>query len=453
MSKKGFLLVLLAFSFILIGSCTLQGEKESIRESKIITQEQPEIENAIEDKIGITQTKGLGRLCSSLVDCFTFCKSNVGRCTDFCNKNPAHELCKPLEAAKPQAWIKDAVTQPLPEGASSVRLILTAQLNEILLDQIGAYGAHPVGHAEGLDHEWIWIKDNIPIRSWADGEVLYVNTIENRIQDDTPAIVIYYGEGLWGEHMHVQKSLVKPGDRVKAGDPIGYGELYLSNSGYQFAEFNVADQHRQDGVGYWYKFVKGATLVSPFDYLRDDVKKELVEKFTQEVIERHLTRGEEVSGVIPTPWEPYLTNPILFHRNYPGQLEGEWFLRSKSWGLDGIPDIVLFFPPQTKYYQKQRFVQVDEDHKLDQKNLLLSGNWEADYQNNRLIITTHNATYYGIFELDESAQQARLKIEYQQGSYPIGFSEQATVYTERETISKGEELHYWEHPEDDPRNW
>lgn len=452
MMKKE-LLFLLVIIFILISGCTLQGEKESIRESKIVVQEQLETENAVEGETDITQTQGLGNLCFSLHECFIFCKNNVGRCNDFCKRNPTHELCVLPEPAKPQEWVKDAVTQPLPEGASSVRLILPAQLDDISLEKIGAFGAHPVGHAEGLDHEWIWVKNSLPIGSWADGEVMYVNTYENRIYDDTPSIVIYYGDGLWGEHAHVRKSLVKPGDKVKAGQPVAYGELYPSMPGYQFAEFNVADQHRQDGVGYWYKFVKGATLVSPFDYLREGVKEELVDKFTREVIEQHLARGEEVSGVIPTPWEPYLTNPILFHRNYSGRLEGEWFLRSLSWGLDGIPDIVLFFPQQTKYYQKQRFVQVDENPKLDQKSVLLSGDWEADYQNNRLIITAYGSTYYGIFELDESEQQAKLKIEIQKSSYPVAFSEQALIYTEREPISKGEEIHYWEHPEDDPRNW
>ena len=446
MPKKRLLFLLVIF-LILIGGCAqekvikIREGGEDIRQMNTEIQEQSETETSVEDNI--TQTKGMGNLCSSLHDCFAFCKNNVGICTNFCKKNPSHELCIVPEAAKPQEWVKDAVTQPLPEGASSVRLIWPAQLDDTLLDQIGAYGAHPAGHAEGLDHEWIWIKDSNPILSWADGQVVYVNTIENRIQDDTPNIVIYYGDGLWGEHMHVQSSLVKPGDKVKAGDPIGYGEKYAHAPGYQFAEFNVADQHRRDGVVYWYKFVKGATLVSPFDYLRDDVKNELVERFTREVIERHLKNSKEVSGITPTPWEPYLTNPILFHRNYAGRLEGEWFLRSKPWGFDGVPDIILFFPPHTGYYQKQRFVEVDEYPELDQVNLLLSGDWNADYQQNTFIITTHDAIYYGIFEIDESEPQAKLKIEYQKDSYPSAFSENARTYTERLKLSKSNERFYW----------
>ncbi len=415
--------------------------------SGAIDNEQQEIVSLEKD---ITQTKGLGNMCSSLIDCFVFCKSNVGRCTDFCNKNPTHELCVFPEAAKHQEWVKDVITQPLPEGASKVRLVFYTPLDTIPLTEIGAYGAHPVGHAEGLDHEWISINNTKPFTSWADGMVVYVNTVENRIYDDTPSIVIYYGDGLWGEHMHVQKSLVQPGDIIKAGDPVGYGEIFAS---LQFGEFNLADQHRQDGVGYWYKFVKGATLVSPFDYLRDDIKQQLVEKWQKEVIEQYLVNGEEVKGVVPTPWEPYLTNPILFHQEHKGTLIGEWFLRSKTWTYDNVPEILIFFTNNTQYYHKQYVRGVEEELGKDIAKSIFSGVWEADYQKNRFIITTHDATYYGIFELDESAPQAQLKIEYRQNSYPTGFSEQAAVYTERERISKGEEIYYWQHPEEDPKNW
>lgn len=447
---------LLLFSIILISGCAqdsiqtinTDGPLEESETQKQIQKLKGEIST---DENDLTKTKGMGNLCSSLHDCFVFCRDHVGLCTNFCKKNPSHELCKMPEPAKPQEWVKDSITQPLPEGASSVRLVLPAPLEDIALPQVGAFGAHPVGHAEGLDHEWIWIKDSSPIKSWADGVVVFVNDAEGG-SVDTPNIVIYYGDGLWGEHMHVQKSLVKLGDKIKAGDPVAYGELYPHMPGYQFAEFNVADQHRRDGVGYWYKFAKGATLVSPFDYLRDDVKKELSDKLNQEVIEKYLSKGEEVSGIIPVPWEPYLTNPILFHINYPERLEGEWFLRSKPWGVDGVPDIVIFFPPH-KYYPRQRLLQVDDDRQQDRAEHLLSGDWEADYSKKRLTITAHDITYYGIFELDESKPQATLKIEYQKDSYPPGFSDKALLYSERERISKGEETHYWEHPEDDPINW
>ena len=461
----GILIFILIAGFIAYKITKQQIEQITKREVERITKEKTEeiTQQILGEKTAeIVESKGpeqdiarqdqsMGNLCTSLSGCFVFCKNNVGRCSNFCKTNPKHELCALPEAAKTQEWVKDVITQPLPEGASKVRLVFYTPLDTIPLTEIGAYGAHPVGHAEGLDHEWIAISNTKPFTSWADGIVVYVNTIENRIQDDTPSIVIYYGDGLWGEHMHVQKSLVQPGDIIKAGDPVGYGEKYAP--GYQFAEFNVADQHRRDSVGYWYKFVKGATLVSPFDYLQEDVKLQLTEKWKKDIIDTYVLRGEETFGVVPTPWEPYLTNPILFHQENKGTLIGEWFLRSKPWTHDNVPDIVIFFTNNTKYYNKQRVVGVEEVLGKDSTKPAFSGVWEADYQNNRFIITTHDVTYYGIFELDESAPQAQLKIEYRQDSYPTGFSEQAFIYTERERISKGEETYYWQHPEDDPKNW
>ena len=394
-----------------------------------------------------TQSKGFGNFCSSRSSCFVYCKNNVGRCNNYCKQNPSHEFCKLLSSAKPQGWIRNVITQPLPQGASKVRLVLPAPLDAMPLTEFGAFGAHRWGHSEGLDHEWISIKNGIPVRSWADGEVVYARP-NNNPEDKEYRIIIYYGDGLWGEHMGVAKPLVKEGQRVKAGEPVAYGEP-LALAGYHFGEFNLVDQHRRDGVGYWYTFVKGATFVSPFDYLRDDVKKELEEKWRKEIL-AHLPDITDYNSMTPTPWEPYLTNPLLFHKNYKGMLVGEWFLRSKPWAKDNAPDIVILFPVQSPYYPKQRITAVDDDTGGPSD---LHGDFEVDYTNHHITFTTDKGTYYGIFALDESGPQARLTIEYQQASYPTEFSAHALVYTEREFISKSAELHYWAHPQDDPRRW
>ena len=190
---------------------------------------------------------------------------------------------------------------------------------------------------------------------------------------------------------------------------------------------------------YWYKFVKGATLVSPFDYLKDDVKQQLEDRWQKEVIDSYLLKGEDVFGVVPTPWEPYLTNPMLLHSGHKGELIAEWYLRSKEWKDDRIPDVLVFFEANTKYYPRQRVVGTEEDT----ASHILSGDWAADYRNNRIVINTANEIYYGIFEINESEPQAKLKIEYQKGSYPSSFSENARTYTERLKLSKSNERFYW----------
>lgn len=403
----------------------------------------------------IRKSSRMGNMCSSLGECFVFCKNNVGRCANFCRSNPKHGFCIVPSPSKPKQWVKDVITQPLPEGASKIRLSLPAPLSKIGLSITGAYGAHRGGHLEGLDHEWIHVEKGTPIGSWADGEVVYARLNSESNPEGGYRIVIYYGDGLWGDHAHVKQVLVKEGDFVKAGDPVAIGED-VAYPKYHFAEFSVADQHRQDGVIYWYKFVKGATLVSPFDYLKDDVKQELAEKWQKEILDEHLSTGKEASGITAPPWEPYLTNPLLRHRENPGKLVGEWYLRSSKWGGSDIPSILIFFPADIKYYPRQRVLggqDPGDTSDTGSYKTIIDGDWEADYGKGTVIFYTGHGTYYGILEIDESQPQAMLKIEYQQGSYPKNFTVKAIVYTERDIVSKGEELHYWAHHEDDPRNW
>ena len=412
---------------------------------------------SLKKKATVSPSQGLGNLCSSRQSCFVFCKNNVGRCSNYCKQNPAHEFCKLLPPIKPQTWVPNVITQPVPEGASKVRLILPAPLDAMPLTEFGAFGAHRGGHMEGLDHELIPVKEGVVQRSWGDGEVMWARLApgDAGYEQGTRNVVVYYGDGLWGEHMGLLKVLVKEGQKVKAGDPVGYGPtgegppFFVKTPGYQFGEFNLVDQHRRDGVGYWYKFVKGATFVSPFDYLRDDAKKELEEKWRKEILAR-FPGQTDTNDMVPTPWEPYLTNPLFFHKDHKDTLVGEWFLKSKPWAKDGAPDIMILFPIQSPYYQKQRVTAVDDDTGGPND---LHGDWEADYTNRHITFTTDRGTFYGIFALDESGPQARLTIEYQQGSYPTKFSARALVYTEREFVSKSAELHYWARPEDDPRQW
>ena len=392
---------------------------------------------------------GFGNLCSSRSECFVVCKNSVGRCNNYCKEHPSHEFCKLFPAAKSRAWVPNALTQPLPEGASKVRLILPAPLNAMPLVKFGAFGAHRWGHSEGLDHEWISVKNGVPIESWGDGEVVSVRAEPGYGGDGKEySIVIYYGDGLWGEHMHVKTPLVKEGERVKAGAPVAYGKV-LENPQYHFGEFNLVDQHRRGGVITWYKFVKGGIFVSPFDYLREGVKKELEEKWRAEILAR-LPALTDYNNMTPTPWEPYLTNPLLFHQDHKGTLVGEWFLRSKAWAKDDAPDIMILWPVQPPYYPKQRVIAVDDDTGGPND---LHGDWEAEYANRHITFNTERGTFYGLFRLDESAPLAKLTIEYQKDSYPTEFSARALMYTERDNVAKSEERHYWTHPQDDPRRW
>ena len=129
-------------------------------------------------------------------------------------------------------------------------------------------------------------------------------------------ITVYYGDGLYGNHGEILNPLVEVGEEVREGDPIGSGLQFTP--GVQSAEFGLYDQNRRDGLG-----DDNGANVSPFDYLRNDVKQQLVERYTQEVLS-HLSQG--VSWANQNPWEPYLTNSILIHDDHEGALAGEWLL-------------------------------------------------------------------------------------------------------------------------------
>lgn len=427
-----------------------------------------------------TETTGLGNFCSGEDNCNEYCKNNFGRCKEYCRVHPQNILCQnpfsfeasvaketvipienkavekiipaqtPLatiitptpiipqttvipqiqtfEIAKPQPWVFDSMTQPVPPGASKTRLTsFPAPLDKSFID--GPYGAHRGGHPEGLDHEWIGISDDTPVLSWADGEVTRV-FLNNPNEPNDWRIFIDYGDGLSGEHMDVKTPLVKKGDKVKAGQGIAYGKTPPWISGYHSGEFNLVDRHRIDGV----RYRDGAT-VSPFDYLREDVKQEVIAMYIKKSIEPYTQKGEFFMGF--APWEPYLTNPLVFHKQYKGTLAGEWYLKSKKWANDNIPDVMSLLPIHTIYYDKQYFV-FGEDQ--DDGGFGFDGTWEADYGARHIRFDSRDrGIYFGIFELDESGPRALLKIEYATTSRPAVFSDKANIYIERDAIQRRED--------------
>lgn len=60
-----------------------------------------------------------------------------------------------------------------------------------------------------------------------------------------------------------------------------------------------------------------------------------------------------------------------------------------------------------------------------------------DYENGKLWFKNWNREKtYGIFDIDESTERATLKIQYQTGGYPSGFTDEALVYIERTYLSR-----------------
>lgn len=328
------------------------------------------------------------------------------------------------------SWTPDAWTQPVPSWGSPVRLNLPVALGDILMGSaggLGAYGAHLGGHVEGLDHVWIPTRLGIPVRSWAAGTVTKIEDMGLRGTPDGRHeyfVTIDYGQGLIGKHLDVDVPLVKTGDKVKEGDPVGT----MTGS----AEFMLIDDNRTDG-----ERTGAATgaYVSPFDYLRDDVKAALVARHIAEAVNPFFARG--VGAGTGQPWEPLLTNRLFFHGDYRGTFIGEWILSNRSWKApDPVYfDVMVLFDVTNAYGHFQRVELGDHDWSAVGSKRVASGTWSTPDGAGTLIVTTNQGSpWYARYRVDETTGRAKLTIEWQRGSYPAAITSNAAIYLERAPI-------------------
>lgn len=330
---------------------------------------------------------------------------------------------------KPFAFNEKTMTQEIPSWGSTVRLILPVQLNEIILGEnggIGAFGAHQGAHAEGLNHVWLPIVPGTVIHSWADGKVISIEDMGargNGTSEHEYFISIDYGGGLIGKHLDVTTPLVSLGDTVLTTTPIAMGAS---------AEFQLIDNNRTDG-----ERTGGNTgaLVSPFDYLKDDVKAALLTRFNAEVVELFYKKG--LSAGNNRPWEPRLTNKMIFHEDHKGTIVGEWILVSKKFdAIDPLYfDVLTVFDVTNEFGHFQKAEMSDHDWSLQGNKNHTEADWNTNDGPNRIIFETKfNGTYYGLYTVLETEERAKLTIEWQKGSYPLVLTNNAAVYRERSPI-------------------
>ena len=328
----------------------------------------------------------------------------------------------------------DGITYILPEGASPLRLSLPASVEDIFYSNktgIGGFGLHAGGHIEGLDHVWIELKPGTPVRSWADGIVTYIE-LSGDIQSGEYHITIDYGQNLIGVHMEIENVLVDVGDSVSRGQVVGYGMSYDPEQ--SSAEISLIDLGRTDGV----RSGDTGVYVSPFDYLENSEKQELVAAYKKHVLEPYEKRGEEDIFNMFKPYQPYLTNQLFLHRTNKGKLTGEWYLTTR-WEPGYPNDLLTFIEADNPYYQGNVALAYDDEDE-DQSTYSINGTFEVDYENGRIkMIDSYGPIYYGIFEIDDSGDRAKLKIEYREGSYPAQFTDNALDYIERTNLPRRED--------------
>lgn len=329
----------------------------------------------------------------------------------------------------------EGITWILPDCASPLRVSFPYTMDELFAnDNTGlvGYGVHAGEHIEGLNHEWIHIKYGTPIRSWADGEVERIDSVQGGESGEV-SILINYGQGLFGAHTEVTRSLVKKGDKVKAGQEIAVG--WGKDGQITSAEYFLIDENRDDGTVDFSLF----STVSPYDYLREPDKSILIAAYKKNVLDKYIATKNSQQLTF-YPYQPYLTNELFFHTGKAGKLSGEWYAADQNKDGDW-KDVLTFIEADNPYYTGNLV--------FSRNNISGSpysgpqGDFEVDYVKNQIKIVpgdwsaraggSNNApTLFGIFEIDESGTRPTLKLEYREGSYPTAFTSGAKNYILRD---------------------
>lgn len=324
-------------------------------------------------------------------------------------------------------WDAGAWTQPVPAWGSTVRLTLPVALDDIIFGPaggLGAFGAHEGGHVEGLNHIWIPTRPGVAVRSWGDGTVTRIEDMGDRGNGTHEYfITVDYGRGLVGKHMDVDAPLVSLGARVKAGDVVARAPS---------AEFMLIDMNRTDGER------TGGTTgspVSPFDYLRDDVKAALVARHVNEVVGPYFSKGAVAGN--QRPWEPYLTNKMLYHADARGTPAGEWILINKGWSVPDPSyfDVMALFDVSNGFGHFQRAEFMDHDLAMANNKHMMNGELRFEGEPGTFVVDVIGGQrWYARYKVDESSGRAKLMMEWSRLGYPSSISPNAAMYTERSAI-------------------
>lgn len=331
-------------------------------------------------------------------------------------------------------WVENSYTQPVPPWGSPVRLSLPVDLDDISfspLTAIGGFGIHAGGHVEGMDHIWMHVKPHAVIRSWAAGTVTRIEDMSSA--GDTMAgeyfITIDYGHGLIGKHMEVETPLVVEGQQVAEGDPVAIGLPWRDE---RSAEFALVDTNRANEVGYGTGYA-----VSPFDYLKEEVKQAFVARYIEQVVQPCFDQG--LSCGDSKVWEPWLTNRHMLHQNHPGTLIGEWILADRGWAEPEPEyyDMLTILHTNNPWGSFQRFAMLDEA--LFGPSAGNEGVWElhgTTASGEGRVLFDGPRRLYGLYRVDESAERAVLTIEWRENGWPESLSANAAVYVERAPLPR-----------------
>lgn len=168
---------------------------------------------------------------------------------------------------------KDDITTDLPTNASTVRLNLPTSIGNLMIAKKTGLGGLGVESDDPNVYNFVWmdIKAGTEINSLASGKVEKIN----RKGLGEYEIVMNFSYGLWAKYQGIAKPLVKEGDLIREGQPIGIG-LIGSQPGSNLLAFSIADENRTEGTKSTFS---PGVIVKPLDYLKPDVKAIILGKY------------------------------------------------------------------------------------------------------------------------------------------------------------------------------
>jgi len=264
-----------------------------------------------------SESQSLGSLCSSEEECNTFCHDNKGRCKDYCNNNPANEICQKLgfsEICQKLGFSEsNCETGEIKFDYAPVDLEKTTLLLPL--------GLMAGGHVTPVDHHYFQNFNNekfdIKIYSPGKGSITSIQHMPGAKEGEDYRIVIDHTCSISSIFIHVAllSEKLKPyapsnngyvGVKipVEAGEVIGY---YASNVDYSIADTEIVLPGLLVPEHYEPENWKVHTA-NIYDYFNEPVRSRLVEK--------SLRTAEPISGKIDY--------------DIDGKLSGNWFLEGSN---------------------------------------------------------------------------------------------------------------------------
>lgn len=178
-----------------------------------------------------------------------------------------------LEGKEKNLPKKDDIIQDLPSNASTVRLNLPTNISDLVISKKTGLGGLGVETEDPTVYNYVWmdIKDGTQIKSLASGTVTKVE----RVSLSEFTITVNYSYGLWAKYQGIAKPLVKEGENVREGQPLGIG-LIGSQPKSNILAFSIADENIQEGTASTFS---PGIIVKPLDYLKPDVKMIILQKY------------------------------------------------------------------------------------------------------------------------------------------------------------------------------